>query len=106
MHAMTAAAGHLNSEVATALNTIHPYLARPTFSPPAGSYTTPQTVAISDISIQTIYYTTDGTRPITSSTPYSGPITVSSNETINAIPVLSGFTNSPEATAPYTIDPP
>ena len=28
------------------------------------------------------------------------------NETINAIAVLSGFTNSPEVTAAYNIDPP
>ena len=51
---MAAAAGHLNSEVATALYTVHPYLARPTFGPPAGFGTTPQTVAISDISTKTI----------------------------------------------------
>jgi hypothetical protein len=42
VHAMAAAAGHLNSEVATALYTVHPYLARPTFSPPAAFGTTPK----------------------------------------------------------------
>ena len=89
----------------TAVYTIQPVLARPSFTPPAGSYTTPQTVTISDVSTKTIYYTTDGSMPITSSTLYSGPITVSSNQTINAIAVLSGFTNSPEVTAAYTIEP-
>ncbi len=94
-----------NSGVATATYTIHPYLAKPTFSPPAGSYTTPQSVTISDISTKTIYYTTDGSVPTTSSTPYSGPITVSSSETINAIAVLNGFTHSPDVSAPYAIAP-
>jgi len=106
VEAMAVASGYLNSVVASAVYTIHPYLAKPTFSPSAGGYTTPQTVAISDISTNTIYYTTDGNMPTTASLQYAGPITVSSNETINAIAVLSGFTNSPVARAAYTIDPP
>ncbi|MGA7314670.1 MAG: chitobiase/beta-hexosaminidase C-terminal domain-containing protein [Silvibacterium sp.] len=55
-----------------ALYTIHPYLARPTFSPPGRFLHHPQTVAISDISTKTIYYTTDGIMPTTSSTPLLG----------------------------------
>ncbi|HTA85626.1 MAG TPA: chitobiase/beta-hexosaminidase C-terminal domain-containing protein [Silvibacterium sp.] len=47
------------------MGAFHPYLAKPTFSPPAGSNTTPQSVTISDISTKTIYYTTDGSVPTT-----------------------------------------
>jgi len=106
VQAIAVASGSSNSAVATVVYTIHPTLAKPIFSPVAGSYTTSQTVTISDVSTTTIYYTTDGSVPTTSSTPYSGPVTVASNETINAIAVLSGFTNSPVVTAAYTIQTP
>lgn len=58
----------------------------PQFSLPAGSYSTPQTVTISDsISTATIYYTTDGTTPGTSSTKYTGPLTISGSTSLQAI---------------------
>ena len=79
----------------------------PVFSPPAGTYTSAQSVTISDAtSGATIYYTTDGTTPTTSSALYTGPITVSSSETLEAIAVKSGNTNSAVASAAYTITPP
>ena len=79
----------------------------PVFSPAAGIYHTTQSVAISDTTANvTIYYTTDGSQPTTSSAIYSGPITVASTETLNAIAVATGFTNSSVASAAYTISPP
>ena len=76
----------------------------PTFSPAAGTYTSAQSVTISDAtSGATIYYTTNGTTPTTSSTVYTGPITVSSTETLQAIAVATGDTNSAVASAAYTI---
>jgi N-acetylneuraminic acid mutarotase len=78
--------------------------ATPTFSPAAGTYTGAQSVTISDTALDaTIYYTTDGTTPTTSSTIYTSAITVSSTETIEAIAVASGDTSSAVASATYTI---
>jgi sugar lactone lactonase YvrE len=78
--------------------------AAPTFSLKAGTYSGAQTVTISD-SIQgaTIYYTTDGSTPTTASTKYSGSITVSTSETLQAIAVASGYTESAVASAQYTV---
>jgi CSLREA domain-containing protein len=103
--AMAVESGYLNSAVAVGTYTIRPSLARPTFNPPGGTYASAQMVTISDTSKCAIYYTTDGSTPTTSSTLYTGPITVSSSETVNAIAVQSGFTNSPEVSATYTIGP-
>ena len=104
---MATAAGDTNSAVATATYTMTPtVVATPTFSPVAGTYPAAQTVSISDAtSGATIYYTTNGTTPTTSSTEYTGPITVGSTETLQAIAVATGDTTSAVASATYTITP-
>ncbi|MGC2163408.1 MAG: chitobiase/beta-hexosaminidase C-terminal domain-containing protein, partial [Silvibacterium sp.] len=79
-------------------------VAAPTFTPAAGSYSSVQSVTLADTTAGAmIYYTTDGSAPTTSSTLYSGAITVSSTETINAIAVAADYSNSPIASAVYTI---
>nr|WP_189259620.1 chitobiase/beta-hexosaminidase C-terminal domain-containing protein [Lentzea flava] len=79
-------------------------VATPTFSPPGGSYTSGQTVTITTAtSGATIRYTVDGSTPTSSSPVYSGPISVPSSRTINAIGIKSGLTNSTVASATYTI---
>ena len=84
--------------------TIQSAAATPTFSPGAGSYSSPRSVTISDSSAGTnIYYTTNGTTPTTSSAIYTGPITVSATTTLNAIAVGNGFSPSAVASAVYNI---
>jgi hypothetical protein len=85
-----------------------PVVAPPTFNPPAGTYTSAQTVAIStNTSGASIRYTTDGSTPSsTVGTLYSGPITISSTTTVRAIAYASGMTNSSVSSATYTISPP
>jgi hypothetical protein len=81
-----------------------PALAAPTFSPAAGTYTSAQSVKISDATTgTTIYYTTNGSTPTTSSAVYSSAIAVSATETLKAIAVASGYSTSTVGTAVYTI---
>lgn len=100
--------GSFQSGVASATYTINlPQVATPTFSVPAGTYASAQGVTLSDTTIgATIYYTTDGSIPTVQSTAYSGPISVSKTETIQAIATENGYTQSALATAAYTIDLP
>lgn len=82
--------------------------ATPTFSPAAGTFTSAQTVTISDsTSGASIYYTTNGTTPTQSSTLYTAPIAISATTTIEAIASdAPSYTNSNVATATYTINLP
>jgi hypothetical protein len=78
----------------------------PVFAPGAGKYTQPQMVSISDaLAGATIYYTTDGTVPTTSSPVYTGPISVGVTETLKADATATGYLRSGVASAKYTITP-
>jgi hypothetical protein len=81
-----------------------PKAAAPIFSPLGASYSSPQTISITDAtSGAVIYYTTDGTTPTTASNRYTGPFTISASTTVNAIAAASGYTNSQVTTAAYVI---
>jgi len=80
-----------------------PSAATPTFSPVAGAVPFPQLVTLSDSTTgAVIRYTTNGSAPTASSTKYTAPISVSSAETIKAIAIATGYTNSAVASAAYT----
>jgi hypothetical protein len=110
INAITVASGYSPSSVASAgyiVNVTEPQAATPTFSPNGGTFTSAQTVTISDTTSNAlIYYTTDGTTPTSGSTQYSSPISVSTTETIQAIAVASGYTNSSIGSAAFTINLP
>ena len=81
-----------------------PTVAKPTFSPAAGTYYEAQNVTISTTTTgATIYYTVDGTDPTTSSAVYSTPIAISQTTTVKAMAAKSGMNNSSIASATYTI---
>jgi len=85
-------------------STTTPQAATPTFSPAAGAYTTAQSVTLADATAgASIRYTLDGSTPTAASTLYSGPITIATTTTVNAIALASGLTNSAVASAAYSI---
>lgn len=105
VNAIALAPGYPNSGVGSASYALQAL--PPVLSPPQGIYSSAQTVTISDATPgAAVYYTTDGTTPTGSSAKYSGPITVSTSETITAIASAPSFANSPTAGATYTISVP
>jgi len=84
-----------------------PAAATPTFSPAAGTFTTAQSVTLSSTTPSaSIYYTTDGTTPTTSSTLYSAPVSVAVTTTLKAIAIAAGLSPSAVGSATYTINLP
>ena len=79
-------------------------VANPVFSLAGGEYEGAQTLKISCTTADaTIYYTTNGEVPSTSSNVYSDPITISENTTIKAYAVKNGLEDSEVVEAIYTI---
>ena len=79
-------------------------VAAPTFNPAPGNYTTAQTVTLATTTAgATIKFTIDGSTPTAASTTYTGPISVPTTRTINAIGIKAGLNNSAVASGTYTI---
>ncbi len=88
------------------LSAFAPPAATPVVQPAPGTFAGPQTITITDATPNaSIYYTTNGAAPAFNSTLYTGPIQVTRSQTIQAIAIASGFSQSYVATASYTIQP-
>jgi len=98
--------GWADSPPAIAAYTINGPVATPTFAPVAGTYSSTQTVTISTSTPgATIRYTTNGDTPnSTTGTVYTAPISVTSNQTIQAIAYENAWLDSLVASAAYTIN--
>jgi hypothetical protein len=80
-----------------------PKVETPSISPNGGNISSATDVTITcGTTGATIYYTTDGSNPTTSSTQYTMPFTVSKTTTVKAIGVKSGIDNSYTASATFT----
>ena len=106
--AIASATGFLTSAVAKQVYTLQTQTLAPTFSPLGGSFSTGQTVTISDAPPGSqIYYTTDGTTPspgVGTTKLYAAAVSVTATTTIKAIATASGLSNSPVSSAVYTIN--
>lgn len=78
----------------------------PTFAPPAGLFNESVRVQLLGPSLAgaTIYYSTDGSEPLTQK--YTGPIDVTASQTLRARVEAPGFVSSPIVTASYLQTPP
>ena len=110
LKAIAVAAGSADSPVASADFTISsssagtPAVLRPSFSPGAGSYASPQLVTLrGGTPGSTIYYTLNGATPTRSSSKYVEPVPVASTETLKAFAVAPDGTSSTTASATYSI---
>jgi hypothetical protein len=107
LQAIAIATGYIQSNVASAAYGVGAQAATPNLSPAGGTYTAVQTVTISDATAgATVYYTIDGSTPSSGSPVYSGPISVSTNEVVQALATAPGYSNSNMASASYTINIP
>lgn len=80
-------------------------VATPIISPGGGLVTAPTSVSITcDTAGSTIYYTTDGSSPTTTSPVYSAPFTVSATTTVRAKAIKSAMTDSAIASATFTFN--
>ncbi len=94
--AIAAVTGWTNSPISSVTYNIQGgQTASPIFTPSSGTYSVGQSVTISDVTPgATIYYTTDGSNPTTSSAPFTSAISVSTNTTLKAIAVAGGNTSA------------
>jgi hypothetical protein len=94
--AIALAPGFNQSAVASATYTIT--------TPPAAEPISMQTITISEATTgATVYYTTNGTTPTTSSTKYTGPISFTTSAVLKFIAVAPGYSSSAVRTVTVTV---
>jgi len=80
-----------------------PTAAIPTFSPAAEAFNGTISVSASSTTAgATLYCTTNGTTPTTSSPVYTGPFSISTTTQVQCIATAAGLSNSPVGSATYT----
>ncbi len=102
LKAIAAVPGQAASSVASAYYALT--VPTPVISPAGGTFTSAQSVTVSDpLSTASIFYTTAGNTPTTSSAHYTSPIPVSSTETIRVFAAQTGYLSSPVVSERFTI---
>jgi sugar lactone lactonase YvrE len=105
IQAYAAETGYQQSNYTTAAYTVNlPAAAAPVFSVAAGRYPGVQSVTITDSAPGAmIYYTANGAPPSVHSTQYTGPIAVTTSETLAAVAIAPGYSVSAPVSAQYLI---
>ncbi|HEY1256458.1 MAG TPA: FG-GAP-like repeat-containing protein, partial [Terracidiphilus sp.] len=105
IYAYATATGYQQSQSVLSEITVNlPLAAEPVISLASGTYSSAQTVTITDTTPgATIYYTTDGSTPTINSPQYSGAITISSTAPLVASASAPGYSMSADAFAQYFI---
>jgi hypothetical protein len=81
-----------------------PNAAAPVITPDGGTFGSSQSVTLSTTTgSANIYYTLDGSTPTPASTLYTGPITLSTDTTVNAIASAPGYVQSGVSSATFTL---
>jgi N-acetylneuraminic acid mutarotase/transcription elongation GreA/GreB family factor len=102
--AIAAKNGMTDSAIMTEAYTLMAQATMPTANPAGGAVASGTTVSLTTATDgATIHYTTDGSAPTGSSPVYSAPIAVTSPQTIKAIAVKGGMTDSAIMTEAYTL---
>ena len=82
-------------------------IAPPQFDPPAGTFSTAQSVSIrTDTPGAVVHYTLDGNAPNATSPIYGSPISIAKTATLKAIAVKEGWNDSEVQSGNYVIDVP
>jgi hypothetical protein len=80
-----------------------PNAVAPVITPNGGAFPASQNVTLSTTTASaSIYYTLDGTVPTPASTLYTGPITITTDTTVNAIASAAGYVQSGVSSATFT----
>jgi hypothetical protein len=103
---ITVAGGGITRTFSISQEGMAPKVATPTISPNGGTHTGSVNVSLStSTSGATIRYTTNGSTVTSSSPQYTGPFTLNASATVRARAFRSGFQDSDEASAHFTVNP-